>query len=206
MFNLQTTDAVIRLGRLALDFGQINRITYHHDGVTPESDADHTVMLGLIACALATQWFAGLRTGLVAQYALVHDLCEVYAGDTPTLRELDPAARAGKKARERAAYERIVREFGHQFPWLPLTISSYEDEATPEARFVRMLDKVLPKIAHLLNGAATIAAQGMTRAQVIARYQAQGRELDRYADEFPEVEQLRTTLVERLVAQLDEVA
>jgi len=76
---------VVRLGQLALAFGRVNRITRHEDGTTPESDTDHTVMLGLIACALAERWYPHLDRGLVAQYALVHDLVEVYAGDTPTL-------------------------------------------------------------------------------------------------------------------------
>lgn len=199
----ETIDAVVELGRLALNLGRVDRITFHPDGTTPESDTDHTVMLGIVACALADKWFFGLRNGLIAQYALVHDLVEAYAGDTPTLRELGTAGRAAKKARETAALDRITSEFRGVLPWLPFMISTYEDEATPEARFVRMLDKVLPKITHLLNGASTIAAEGMTRTELVARYEAQGRELDRYAAEFPEVEELRQALVERVLARMD---
>ena len=199
-----TLDAVIRVGRLALDFGRINRITFHPDGITPESDTDHTVMLGLVACMIADKWFPGLDKGRITNFALVHDLVEVYAGDTPTLRQLDPEARAAKKDREREALDRIFREFRGEFSWLPFTIAAYEDGASSEARFVRMLDKVLPKITHLLNGAVTITAEGMTREQLIARYEAQGRELEQYADQFPEVEELRRALVGRLIAQLDE--
>ncbi len=43
-------DSMVGLARLSLTFGQDNRITYHPDGKTPESDTDHTVMLGIIAC------------------------------------------------------------------------------------------------------------------------------------------------------------
>jgi putative hydrolase of HD superfamily len=195
-----TTSAVVRLGRLALAFGRVNRITYHSDGVTPESDTDHTVMLGLLACSLAAKWFPGLNVGRVAQYALVHDLVEVCAGDTNTLRALDATGRADKHAREQAATARLAGEFNGDLPWLPWTITAYEDLATPEARFVKMLDKLMPKITHILNDAKTIREQGMSRAELVARYEAQGRELERYADQFPEVEELRLALVAEVLA------
>ncbi len=201
-----TVEAVVRLGQVALDFGRVSRITYHPDGTTPESDTDHTVMLGLLACSLAQRWYPGLRVGLVAQYALVHDLPEVYAGDTPTLRGIDATAKAEKQQREHAAAMQLRAEFGDELGWAPWTISTYEDQATSEARFVKMLDKLLPKITHLLNGAATIGAQGMTRDELVARYESQGWELARYADEFPEVEQLRRALVDRVLTQIDGAA
>jgi putative hydrolase of HD superfamily len=197
-------DGVIRLGELALAFGRVKRITMHPDGQTPESDTDHTVMLGVVACAIAQQWFPGLSTGRVAQYALVHDVVEVYAGDHPTLRALTAEAKAQKASAEKAAAGRIYQEFGRTYPWLPAMILSYEDGATPEARFVRMLDKLLPKITHLLNAAATIRREGMTYDQLAARYHLQALELDRYAVEFPELDQLRHALVQRVLAQIEE--
>ena len=42
----------IRLADLILRFGRVNRATYHPDGERPESDTDHTVMLGILACAV----------------------------------------------------------------------------------------------------------------------------------------------------------
>src|SRR5262249_25082573 len=152
---------VVELGRLALTFGRVDRKTCHEDGTTPESDTDHTVMLGLAACALARHVRADLDIGLVAQYALVHDLVEAYAGDTNTLRALNDAGRADKAAREAAAYRRIAEQFATALPWLPDTIAEYEQRTTPEARYVKALDKVVPKVTHILNRLATIRAQGV---------------------------------------------
>lgn len=195
-------DAVVGLGALSLAFARVNRITYHPDGTTPESDTDHTVMLGLIACALADRWYPALNKGQIAQYALVHDLVEVYAGDMPTLRALSADAKAEKRAREHAAYQRIQREFT-QLPWLAWTISCYEDLATPEARFVKALDKLLPKITHLLNGAATIRAQGVTRDELAARYEQQIDEIYAYAEGFNELFDLRAALVGMVLDLID---
>jgi putative hydrolase of HD superfamily len=187
-------DAVLELGRLSLAFGRVDRITYHEDGVTPESDTDHTVMLGLVACAFAARHLPNLDLGRIAQYALVHDLVEVYAGDTPTLR-ISTAERASKQERERAALERIGREFGGRLPWVAETIRRYEARQDPEARYVKALDKLLPKITHLLNGGVTLQQQAMGREELGARYAAQGVELLGYAADFPPLLELRTALV-----------
>jgi 5'-deoxynucleotidase YfbR-like HD superfamily hydrolase len=72
----------LRLARISLAFGRVERATKHEDGVRPETDTDHTVMLGFVACELAPQ---RLRRPLVAAYSMVHDMKEVYAGDTQTL-------------------------------------------------------------------------------------------------------------------------
>jgi 5'-deoxynucleotidase YfbR-like HD superfamily hydrolase len=183
-------EAVVDLGHLALAFGRVDRITYHEDGVTPESDTDHTVMLGLVACAFAARHLPDLDLGRVAQYALVHDLLvhdlvEVSGGDTPTLR-ISAHQKAVKRERERLALERIGREFALRLPWLPDTIHRYERQGDPEARYVKALDKLLPKITHLLNGGVTLRQQAMGRDELAARYAAQGVELLGYAADFPE--------------------
>lgn len=198
----QTADAVIELGRLALAFGRVDRRTYHPDGRTPESDTDHTVMLGLVACALAAQHGPGLDVGLIAQYALVHDLVEVYAGDTPTLRALTAAAAEEKRQREHAAYERISAQFAATLPWLPTMIAEYEARATAEARFVWALDKLTPKVAGLLNGAVTVAEFGMNAAELAARYDVQAAQIRAAAGDFPDLIGLRNVLVSRLIAEV----
>jgi putative hydrolase of HD superfamily len=192
------TDAVVDLGRLVLDFGQVERITRHPDGAARETDTTHTVMLGLIGCALAREFFPALDLGLIAQFALVHDLVEVHAGDTPTLRMPSAEAKAEKQYREHAAYERISADFLSTLPWVPLTIRDYEGRREPEARFVKALDKLLPKITHILNGAITIREEGMDATALTARYAAQLKELEGYAADFPELFDLRAALVARV--------
>jgi len=197
-----TADTVIELGQLALAFGRVDRITLQEDGQTPESDTDHTVMLGLIGVALARRWFAGdLDAGLVAQYALVHDLVEVYAGDTPTLRITEEGRRA-KREREEAAYLQIAERFAMSLPSLATTIAEYELLRTPEARFVKALDKILPKITHVLNDGATLRAEGMTRAELDARLADQRAELASYAGMFPQLLALHDEMRGRVVALL----
>ena len=192
-------DALVDLGRLALAFGRVDRTAvYHPDRVTPESDTDHTVMLGWLACALAARCFSHLDVGLVAQFALVHDAPEVYAGDTPTLR-ITAAGRAAKAAREHAALDRLHGEFVDRLPWFPAVIAAYERQILPEARFVRGLDKLLPKIVHLLDGCTGLREQRMDRAELTEVFHRQREDMTRYVGEFTTLMDLRAELVGRVL-------
>jgi 5'-deoxynucleotidase YfbR-like HD superfamily hydrolase len=190
--------AVIDLGELSLAFGRVDRVTYHPDGKTLESDTDHTVMLGLVACAFASRYLPELDLGAIAQFALVHDVVEVYAGDTSTLR-IDGDGKAAKKAREAAAQRRITQEFHKRLPWLPSMISLYEAQHLPEARYVRALDKLLPKITHILNDRVTIREHGMSHVELTRRYEEQFYEIFQYAGDFPPLLHLREELVEMVL-------
>lgn len=181
---------VLTLARISLAFGRVERATCHEDGRRPETDTDHTVMLGLVACELAPPH---LDRAKVAAFALVHDLVEVYAGDTPTL-VVTPEVLAAKAEREEAARARLSAELGAG-SWLAETLAAYEAQREPEARFVRLVDKVLPKLTHAFNGCA--AALPMTdRAGFVEAHAKQLRKLSAEYPEFPEaLELLRASML-----------
>lgn len=151
---------IIELGRLCLQFGRVNRVTYHEDGERLETDTDHTVMLGIMGCAFAERYAPHLDRGLVAQFAFVHDFVEVYAGDTNTMN-ITAERQAAKAAREAEALAKLRALFAGVLPWLHETIEQYDSLSTPEARFVKSLDKVLPKVTHILNRGAALREHGI---------------------------------------------
>jgi putative hydrolase of HD superfamily len=194
--------AVLDLARLVLDFGRVDRITYHPDGVTPESDTDHTVMLALIGCALAERHFPELDRGRIAMHALAHDLPEVYAGDTPTLHAPSAELRRAKRDREDDAFWRIYEMFHRSLPWVPAIMNEYEMQVDPEARYVRALDKLLPKLTHLLNDGTTLTGHAMTHDKLAERLRLQRAEMLDYAAGFPPLFRLFDELAERVLALL----
>lgn len=105
-----------------------------------ENDAEHSWSVAFLACALAPQIDPKLDVGKIAQYATVHDIVEVYAGDTSTFAPQE--ALDSKAEREEAALKRIKNEFS-QFPWIAQTIEEYESRSTDEAKFVYALDKYI---------------------------------------------------------------
>ncbi len=159
-FERSTIEALLDLAKLSLAFGRVDRVTRHPDGITLESDTDHTVMLGLVACAFAERFAPELDRGLIAQFALVHDLVEVYAGDTPTGHILTEGDHMSKEEREAEALERIRKEFDGELPWIGETIARYESLDTPEARFIKVIDKSLPKMVNIFNNGVTFKGQG----------------------------------------------
>lgn len=121
---------------------------------------------------------------------------------TPTLRQPSQADRDAKARREELAYLRIAEDFALRLPWLAVTIADYELRRTPEARYVKAMDKLLPKITHVLNGCVTVHAQRMDRQQLADRYDDQFKELWSYASDFEPLFSLRAELVEMVMERM----
>ncbi len=143
----EVVEKTLELGGFLLEFATVYRATYLNTRHDRESDSDHTVMLAVIACAVAAKFHPDYDLGKVAQYALVHDLVEVYAGDVNTINFHTIDVEAKEKA-EAAALEKIKQKFGKTFPWIHETIEAYESLNDAEARFIKTLDKSLPAVTH----------------------------------------------------------
>lgn len=178
---------LIDIGRLIMRFAKVNRVTLHEDGVTPESDTDHTVMLSVCACALAERLYPNLDLGKVAQFAIIHDLVEVYAGDTNSFNLTDEG-RKEKDRREEESLEIIKKEFDYIYPWIGNTIVEYESLVSDEAQFVKMVDKIMTKLTHRINTGAYLIKEGKTKEETMRHYETQTKGLEeKYGKKFPEV-------------------
>ncbi len=183
---MQDTQKIIELGQLILQFGRVERATYHEDGKRKETDTDHTVMLGVLGCSLAAHLYPKLDLGKIAQYALVHDLVEAYAGDTPSFN-ITNEAKANKNQKEKEALHKIEENF-KGFPWLVHTIKDYEHLVDSEARFIKTLDKCMPKITHILNKGTYFREVGKDKKEMIDFFIEQHASLtETYGKEFPEL-------------------
>ncbi len=106
-----------------------------------ENDAEHSWSVALMACLLAEHIDSSLDIGKVCQFAVVHDLAEIYAGDTNVFGPEDE--HQTKQEREERALRELQNDFAH-FPWLVTTLTAYEQQNTAEAKFVRSIDKLVP--------------------------------------------------------------
>jgi len=187
----EDTEMAMAIGKLALAFGRVNRATYHEDGELPESDTTHTVMLGLIACTFAPNHY---DRGRIAELCLVHDLVEAKCGDTNSFA-ITPKAQAEKRAREEEALRQLHVEFVDA-TWLMTRLIEYEEQESLEARYVRFVDKAMPKITHALNGCSAIKTMGRSVWDLRVVHDTQLREL---LEQYPELE---GTNVHRLMREL----
>jgi 5'-deoxynucleotidase YfbR-like HD superfamily hydrolase len=124
-----------------------------------ENDAEHSWALALVACALAPHVDDKLDIGKIAQFATVHDLVEVYAGDTTNFASEEE--KATKQQRENEAAERLQRELA-ALPWIMKTVQEYEAQDTAEARFVKSIDKLVPLILDYIDEGLLYKEEGLT--------------------------------------------
>lgn len=190
------TQGLVDIGELILRFAKVNRVTFHEDGVTKESDTDHTTMLSVCACAVAQKLYPNtLDLGLVAQFAVVHDLVEAYAGDTDSFG-IDEKGKIDKDERERESLVLIKGKFDDVYPWISEMIERYESLDTKEARFVKTLDKAMPKITHMLNAGEYFKKRGLTEEEMWRDYTTVVVTAEeKYGAEFKEVTEMMRELM-----------
>ena len=111
----------------------------------PESTAEHSWRLALLACVVADE-YPNLNIERILIMCLIHDIGEIYEGDIPAISQVD----RGKK------YEIELRAARKIFSLLPEKKGShlmeiwqeYNDCKTPEARLVKALDKAETILQH----------------------------------------------------------
>lgn len=196
-------EKMLDVARLVLKFAKINRATLHEDGIRPESDTDHTVMLSVAACALADSLYKDkLDIGKVAQFAIVHDLVEAHVGDVNTIN-ISKESRAEKEKREEESLQRIEAEFKDVYPWIHTTIAEYERKDTPEAVFVKTLDKAMTKITNTLNRGAAIEKLGTSYEEIENHFRVQTDEYrSKYGKEFPELVDILEELMQNMLKEM----
>ena len=126
-----------------------------------ENDAEHSWSIALLACSLAPRIDASLDVGKICQFAVVHDLVEVYAGDTSTFAS--KSEHASKPQREAKALKTISKEFA-AFPWIIQTIEAYEHKDTNEALFLYAVDKYITILYDYIDEAQLFRERKITLA------------------------------------------
>lgn len=129
-------------GNLIIPFMKVRRdIYFPTEPDRLETDGEHAYTLSVIAITLCERMKLDLDTGLIAKYALVHDLVEAHAGDVSA--RADDAALAQKAKREHEAFLLIKERHVEHAPWIAEHIEMYEKRTNDEARFVYATDKLM---------------------------------------------------------------
>lgn len=105
-----------------------------------ENNAEHSWSVAMLSCCLAPLIDPSLDVGKICQYATIHDLPEVYAGDTPVWG--NDGLQKTKEKREAEAVEKVKHE-SQAFPWVSLTLDAYWEQKDDESKFVRAVDKLI---------------------------------------------------------------
>jgi putative hydrolase of HD superfamily len=141
----------------------VTRTAYVSDLSRHENSAEHSWHLALGLLTMARELNLEIDLSKALLMALVHDICEVDAGD---ISIYDPA-RSEKAAPERRCIDRLAGyglKFGLELRELWL---EYEEQETRESRWVRVMDRLMPFIVNLATQGQTWRDQAVARSQVL---------------------------------------
>ena len=129
---------------------EIFRQTYLADGTRKENDAEHAWHMTIMVILLkdyANEPIDELRT---IEMLLVHDLVEIYAGDTYAYDE------EGKKTQRKRELESADKLFGilqeEEQKLIRGLWDEFEAYETPEAKFAHTLDNLQPVLLNAASG------------------------------------------------------
>lgn len=187
---------LLKFIKLTHDFQAIERVIRIKNSERWENDVEHSYQLAMCAWYIVSVNKLPMDLDKIIRYALLHDLVEVYAGDT-YIFDKDPAVLASKKQRESDALERLKDEFP-EFPDLADTISEYEKRDNQESKFVYALDKIVAPINIYLDDGRTWKEMEVTLDQLIENKQDKVKE-------HPEIEKYFLQLKELFEQQQDQL-
>ena len=146
----------------------VYRQTLVTDKSREETVAEHSWHFGLMALTLFEYCaIPGVDLDRVLKIALVHDLVELYAGDTPAFAVVD---KAKKLAEEQAAADKL-------FALLPEAQATeyralweeFEEIATPDATYAAAIDRLQPLMSNYMTDGHSWVKFQVTEEQVLKR-------------------------------------
>ena len=145
----------------------ITRRTYLTDGQRLENDAEHAWHLAVMAMLLQEYSNEEIDLLKVISIVLIHDLVEIYAGDTfayDTEGLKTQAQREAMAARE--LFSRLPDDLAGKMDsmW-----REFEDRKTPESRFAHTLDNFQPLMLQAATGGKAWKEGGRRLSEVLGR-------------------------------------
>lgn len=192
----------LELGRTTMLLSRVERMPRYPDG-RRESVLVHSYMLGLVAPEIIHALNLPLDAGRVAQFSLVHDLVELKTGDTPTFH-LTTEQSQRKEQLERQAVLELMDELP---PYTADLLYRYKQQACPESRFVRYVDKLLPIIVDIIGAGERVMQEDYGVDSITELQQChlalQRKVRDMFGDEFPDLQLAHQLLCELFEANIE---
>jgi putative hydrolases of HD superfamily len=141
----------------------VKRKAYVSDKSRRENSAEHSwhLAVGLLTIAQELGLKIALHKALVM--ALIHDVCEIDAGDTPAFGPQRP----DQHEAELRCVERLA---GYDLKFAPSIRElwlEYEAQESVESRWVKVMDRVMPFIVNLATQGINWKEQSVSRSQVL---------------------------------------
>jgi len=134
-----------------------------------ENSAEHSWQLALAAIILSEYANEKIDVAHVTKMLLIHDLVEVYSGDTFHYhKEADETLAAREREAAKKIFGILPEEQGKEL--LDLWIE-FENQRTPEAQFAASIDRLIPMLMNSHSGGKAWKEFSITSKQVLDKNQ-----------------------------------
>lgn len=141
----------------------VNRRTYINAGERLENSAEHSWHLAMACWSMASYFEQNLSMEKLLKLALLHDLGEIDAGDTFLYAD----NRSEAHIAERICVNRFASDPGNFIPDLCELWEDQEAGLSPEAKVLKVVDRLLPFLHNIASAGKTWQNQGIRRSQVV---------------------------------------
>ncbi|MDP3881687.1 MAG: HD domain-containing protein [Nanoarchaeota archaeon] len=146
---VERQDKIIAFLKEVEKFKLIEREMFCSDLKRRESDADHSWHLAMFAILFEKDLPENLDMVKMLKLALIHDLVEIYAGDTFAF---DKEGKKTKKDRElessKKLFSQLPADLEREFIGL---FEDYENSNSSEAKIIKSFDKIQPILQNLCS-------------------------------------------------------
>lgn len=146
---------------------QVLRRTVLIDKSRQENDAEHSWHIAVMALLFEEYAPEKPDIGRAVQMCVVHDLVEIYAGDTFAY---DVKQNADKEEREKAAADRLFAQLPQdQGNYIRGLWEEFDAMDTPDSKYAACLDRIQPFLHNTLTDGHTWVRSGTGRAAIEKR-------------------------------------
>lgn len=145
----------------------IFRRTMLIDGSRRENDAEHSWHIAVMALIFEEYAAEPVNVSRAVKMCVVHDLIEIYAGDTFAY---DVAGNADKAEREAAAADKLFAQLpNEQGAEIRSLWEEFDAMQTPDAKYAACMDRLQPFLHNTLTSGHTWVESGTARKSVEKR-------------------------------------
>ncbi len=139
---------ILNFQKLLKKFNLIYRdLSSIHKHSEPDNDVEHSFRVAMLCWMVIEEYKLKYDVNKVIQYALVHDMVEIYAGDKSIYSKYK---QSDKEAKEHKSLMRLKKEFPNLKSIWKL-IETYEKRNDDEAKFVYVIEKLEPVFSIILS-------------------------------------------------------
>ncbi|MBV1877304.1 MAG: HD domain-containing protein [Pseudomonadales bacterium] len=176
---------------MALDkLKKVHRRAYIFDQSRNENSAEHSWHLAISLIALKTRFAIDIDFYKAIKMALVHDICEIGAGDISVYHP----HRADKIHQERLYINQLLTAHGQFATEIKSLWEEYEAQQSAESHWVKIVDRLLPFMMNINTEGKCWQEQQIKRSQVLEINQL-------VAQQAPEIYRWMLKKIDRAVQQ-----